>query len=128
MKSWNKKNRTTMKVWYTMDKYKESDNYLDNLQMAEGNMAYLNTPMASSFLNIQTKEGLVSISRELVLKIEWENVPDWAALEEKEVVDAAKMRLTHLKNDLKIQKNNFEQEAKLAELKEKEEKEINGHE
>jgi hypothetical protein len=127
MQEWNKKNRTTMKVWYSMDKYREDEKYGDNVQSVEGNMAYLNTPMASSYLNLETKEGIISISRELILKIEWLNTPAWCILNEKEVVDAAKMRLKHLKNDLEIQKNNFEQEQKLAELKEKEEKE-NGYE
>ena len=51
-KKWNKKNRTRMKVWYSLDKYRESDNYSETVETLEGFQAYLNTPMAASYVNI----------------------------------------------------------------------------
>ena len=114
MKSWKKENKMMMKIWYSLDNYRESDNYLENVETVEGEMYYVNTPLAGSFLNIQDKEGkITSISRELVLKIEWHKLPSWAVLSEKQVVDSAKLRMRNL--DVEIQQgiDNLAQEKRL---------------
>ena len=113
MKNWKKENRTKMKVWYSLDKYREAESYLDTIEIAEGFQSYLNTPMAQSYINLETDNGHVSISRDLVLKVEFENLPKWTILKEAQVVDAARMRLKTLDNDIEIQKNTFDQEARL---------------
>lgn len=118
MKNWKKENRTKMKVWYSMDKYREATNYLDSIEIVEGFQSYLNTPMAQSFINMETNDGHVSISRELVLKVEYENLPKWTILKEPHIVDAAKMRIKSLENDIEIQRNTFDQEERLREGKE----------
>ena len=103
-----------MKVWYSLDKYKESKDYLDSVQVLEGEMYYVNTPLAGSFLTIRDKDGKVeSISRELVLKIEWHKLPSWAVLSEKQVVDSAKLRMRNL--DVEIQQgiDHLDQEKRL---------------
>ncbi len=114
MKSWKKENRMDLKIWYSLDKYRESDEYLENVQTIEGEMYYVNTPLAGSFLNIRDKDGkITSISRELVLKIEWSKLPSWAVLSEKQVVDAAKLRMRNL--DVEIQQgiDHLDQEKRL---------------
>lgn len=114
MKSWKKENRMDLKIWYSLDKYRESDEYLENVQTIEGEMYYVNTPLAGSFLNIRDKDGkITSISRELVLKIEWAKLPSWAVLSEKQVVDAAKLRMRNL--DVEIQQgiDHLDQEKRL---------------
>tara|TARA_R100000152_G_C6780909_1_gene214364 strand:- start:1719 stop:2087 length:369 start_codon:yes stop_codon:yes gene_type:complete len=113
MKNWKKENRTKMKVWYSLDKYREAESYLDTIEIAEGFQSYLNTPMAQSYINLETDNGHVSISRDLVLKVEFETLPKWTILKEAQVVDAAKMRLKTLENDIEIQKNTFDQEERL---------------
>jgi len=118
MKNWKKENRTKMKVWYTMDKYREAENYLDSIETVEGYQSYLNTPMAQSFINMETDNGYVSISRELVLKVEFDALPKWTILKEPHIVDAAKMRIKSLENDIEIQRNTFDQEERLREGKE----------
>ena len=118
MKKWKKQNKTRMKVWYTMDKYRESSEFLTTIETIEGYQAYLNTPMASSYVNIEIESGeIVSISRELVLKVRFFNLPDWTLLGETQVSDAAKMRILNLDNDLEIQKESFDQEKRLREAK-----------
>ena len=75
---------------------------------------YVNTPLAGSFLNIRDKDGkITSISRELVLKIEWMELPKWAVLSEKQVVDSAKLRMRNL--DVEIQQgiDHLDQEKRL---------------
>jgi hypothetical protein len=114
MKSWKKENRMKMKIWYSLDKYKESKEYLESVQEIEGEMYYVNTPLAGSFLNIRDKDGkITSISRELVLKIEWMELPKWAVLSEKQVVDSAKLRMRNL--DVEIQQgiDHLDQEKRL---------------
>ena len=118
MSSWKKENKMRLKVTYTLDKYRESDNYLDTLGIVEGEMAYVNTPMASTFLNIETDEGeFISISRDLILKVEWIKLPSWSMLTEEQVVDAAKMRLKNLDMEIKMQKQQFDQEERMEKSK-----------
>ena len=118
MKNWKKENRTKMKVWYSLDKYREATDYLDSIEIVEGFQSYLNTPMAQSFINMETDNGHVSISRELVLKVEYKNLPKWTLLKESHIVDAAKMRIKSLENDIEIQMNTFDQEKRLKDGKE----------
>lgn len=119
MSSWKKENKMRLKVTYTLDKYRESDNYLNTLGIVEGEMAYVNTPMASTFLNIETDEGeFISISRDLILKVEWIKLPSWSMLTEEQVVDAAKMRLKNLDMEIKMQKQQFDQEERMDKSKE----------
>ena len=107
-----------MRVTYSMDKYKESEDYGGTLEMIEGEMIYVNMPMANSFLNLKTKEGeMVSIAYPLVMKIEWLDMPKWTLLDENQVVDSAVLRIKNLDNELEIQKNNFDQEDRLKETK-----------
>ena len=120
MKSWRKENKLIMKVTYSMDKYKEAENYKEKMEVVEGEMIYVNMPMANSFLNLRTKEGdMLSIAYPLVMKIEWVHMPEWTRLNESQVVDSAVMRLKNLDNELEIQKNTFDQEARLKESLEK---------
>ena len=118
MKNWKKENRTKMKVWYSMDKYREAENYLDSIEVVEGFQSYLNTPMAQSFIKMETDNGFVAISRELVLKVEFDALPKWTILKELHIVDAAKMRIKSLENDIEIQRNSFDQEERLKDSKE----------
>ena len=119
MKSWKKDNKLIMKVTYSMDKYKEDENYNDNLSIIEGEMIYVNMPMANSFLNIKTNAGdMVSIAYPLVMKIEWLHMPKWTHLSETQVVDSAQMRLLNLDNELEIQRNTFQQQEALKEAME----------
>ena len=46
-------------------------------------------------------------------------MPEWTRLNESQVVDSAVMRLKNLDNELEIQKNTFDQEARLKESLEK---------
>jgi hypothetical protein len=46
-------------------------------------------------------------------------MPKWTVLTETQVVDSATMRLKNLDNELEIQKNNFEQELRLKETRDK---------
>jgi hypothetical protein len=118
MKSWKKENKLNMRVTYSMDKYKESEDYGESLETIEGEMIYVNMPMANSFLNLKTKEGqMVSIAYPLVMKIEWLTMPKWTLLEERQVVDSAVFRIKNLDNELEIQKNSFDQEQRLKEAK-----------
>jgi hypothetical protein len=118
MKKWKKQNKTRMKIWYTMDKYRESSDYLETIETLEGYQAYLNTPMAASYVNIEVETGeIISVSRELVLKVRFLNLPDWTLLGETQVSDAAKMRILNLDNDLEIQRETFDQEKRLREAK-----------
>tara|TARA_R110002020_G_scaffold447_24_gene2252 strand:+ start:126 stop:494 length:369 start_codon:yes stop_codon:yes gene_type:complete len=117
MKNWRKENRTEMKVWYTLDRYREASDYLETIETIEGFQSYLNTPMASSYINLETPNGFVSIARELVLKVEFKQLPKWTILDEPHVVDAAKMRIKNLENDIEIQKNAFDQEKRLKETR-----------
>ena len=114
MSSWNKKNKLKLKIFYTMDKYRE-DVGLDILEL-EGEMTYVNMPFASTFVNIETSDGkYVSISRDCILRVDWINLPKWTLLTEQQVTDSAKVRLLNLTNELEIQKNNHEQEKKVQE-------------
>ena len=118
MKNWNKKNRTRMKVWYTIDKYREAVDASPPLETIEGYQAYLNTPMASSYVNIEVESGeVIAISRELVLKVQFFEMPKWTILSESHVADAAEMRILNLENDIEIQRNTFDQEKRLKEAK-----------
>jgi hypothetical protein len=118
MKSWKKENKLIMKVTYSMDKYKESEDYANNLQTIEGEMIYVNMPMANSFLNIKTSDGeMLSSAYQLVMKIEWQHMPKWTHLSEQQVVDSASMRLKNLDNELEVQKQQFAQHAALEAAK-----------
>ena len=120
MKSWKKANTLKMRVTYSMDKYKESEDYSDNMKVVEGEMVYINMPMANPFLNLKTQTGeVMSIAYPLVMQIEWLHMPKWTVLTEAQVVDSANMRLMNLDNELEIQKNNFEQEKRLKETRDK---------
>ena len=103
-----------------MDKYKESEEYGNTLEVIEGEMIYINMPMANSFLNVKTDAGaIMSIAYPLVMQVEWLHIPKWTVLTETQVVDSATMRLKNLDNELEIQKNNFEQELRLKETRDK---------
>jgi len=120
MKSWKKENKLKMRVTYSMDKYKESEEYGNTLEVIEGEMIYINMPMANSFLNVKTDAGaIMSIAYPLVMQVEWLHMPKWTVLTETQVVDSATMRLKNLDNELEIQKNNFEQELRLKETRDK---------
>ena len=120
MKSWKKENKLKMSVTYSMDKYKESEEYGNTLEVIEGEMIYINMPMANSFLNVKTDAGaIMSIAYPLVMQVEWLHMPKWTVLTETQVVDSATMRLKNLDNELEIQKNNFEQELRLKETRDK---------
>lgn len=120
MKSWKKENKLKMRVTYSMDKYKESEEYGNTLEVIEGEMVYINMPMANSFLNVKTDAGaIMSIAYPLVMQVEWLHMPKWTVLSESQVVDSAQMRLKNLDNELEIQKNNFEQELRLKETRDK---------
>jgi len=118
MKNWNKKNRTKMKVWYSIDKYREAEDMSSTVETLEGYQAYLNTPMAASYVNIEIDTGeIIAISRELVLKVHFYELPKWTTLDEGHVAEAAEMRILNLENDIEIQKNTFDQEKRLREAK-----------
>tara|TARA_R100001163_G_scaffold65780_1_gene64778 strand:+ start:1900 stop:2292 length:393 start_codon:yes stop_codon:yes gene_type:complete len=120
MKSWKKENTQKMTVTYSMDKYKEAEDYSSTLQTIEGTLAYVNMPMANSFLNVRGKDGNVtSIAFGLVLKIEWGDMPKWTKMSEEQVVDSAKFRLKNLDNELEIQRNNFSQREEMDKMLEK---------
>lgn len=120
-KSWKKENTQRMTVTYTYDKYKESEEYEDTFRIIEGTLAYVNMPMANSFLNIRDDNTgkIVSIAFGLILKIEWDTMPKWTQLSESQVVDSATMRLKNLDNELEIQRNNMAQQEALSEMLDK---------
>ena len=120
-KSWKKENTQRMIVTYTYDKYKESEEYEDTFRIIEGTLAYVNMPMANSFLNIKDDNTgkVVSIAFGLILKIEWDTMPKWTQLSESQVVDSATMRLKNLDNELEIQRNNMAQQEALSEMLDK---------
>lgn len=120
-KSWKKENTQKMTVTYSMDKYKEAEDYSSTLQEIEGTLAYVNMPMANSFLNMKEKHTgkIVSIAFGLILKIEWDTMPKWTQLSEEQVVDSATMRLKNLDNELEIQRNNMAQQQALSEMLDK---------
>lgn len=120
-KSWKKENTQRMRVTYTYDKYKEAEEYRDTFRVIEGTLAYVNMPMANSFLNIVNENtGKVeSIAFGLILKIEWDTMPKWTQLSESQVVDSATMRLKNLDNELEIQRNNMAQQEALSEMLDK---------
>jgi len=120
-KSWKKENTQKMTVTYSMDKYKEAEDYSSTLQEIVGTLAYVNMPMANSFLNMKEKHTgkIVSIAFGLILKIEWDDMPTWTQLSESQVVDSATMRLKNLDNELEIQRNNMAQQEALSEMLDK---------
>lgn len=120
-KSWKKENTQRMRVTYTYDKYKEAEDYKDTFRVIEGTLAYVNMPLANSFLNIRNENtGKVeSIAFGLILKIEWDTMPKWTQLSESQVVDSATMRLKNLDNELEIQRNNMAQQEALSEMLDK---------
>jgi len=118
MSSWKKENKLRLKVTYSLDKYKESEKYEENLTTIEGEMTYVNMPFANSFLNMELDDGnIISIAYPLVLTIEWIKMPKWTQLTESQVVDSATMRLKNLDNELEVQKNTFDQEDRLKQSK-----------
>ena len=107
-----------MKVWYSIDKYREAEDMSATIETLEGYQAYLNTPMAASYVNIEIDTGeIIAISRELVLKVHFYELPKWTTLGEDHVAEAAEMRILNLENDIEIQKNTFDQEKRLREAK-----------
>jgi len=116
MSSWKKENKMKLTLWYSLDKYKESDNYGDSIVKLVGEMYYVNTPLAGNFITIEDNDGkITSISRELVLKIEWDELPKWSILNENQVVESAKMRIKNLDYEIAQQKEQLEQQARLKE-------------
>tara|TARA_R110000744_G_scaffold161082_1_gene277549 strand:- start:3222 stop:3608 length:387 start_codon:yes stop_codon:yes gene_type:complete len=117
-KSWKKENTQRMTVTYTFDKYKEADDYEDTFRIIEGTLAYVNMPMANSFLNIRDAitGKVVSIAFGLILKIEWGVMPKWTQMTESQVVDSATYRLKNLDNELEIQRNNFSQKEDMDKM------------
>jgi len=114
MTSWKKENRMKLKMWYSLDKYRESESYANTVQTLEGEMYYVNTPLAGSFITVEDSDGkITSVSRDLVLKIEWETLPNWSVLNEKQVVDSAKMRLQNLDFEIGQAQNHLDQEKRL---------------
>jgi len=103
-----------LKMWYSLDKYRESESYANTVQTLEGEMYYVNTPLAGSFITVEDSDGkITSVSRDLVLKIEWETLPNWSVLNEKQVVDSAKMRLQNLDFEIGQAQNHLDQEKRL---------------
>ena len=121
VKKWKRENTQRMRVTYTYDKYKEAEEYRDTFRVIEGTLAYVNMPLANSFLNILNENtGKVeSIAFGLILKIEWDTMPKWTQLSEAQVVDSATMRLKNLDNELEIQRNNMAQQEALSEMLDK---------
>jgi|TARA_R110000824_G_scaffold35901_17_gene112011 hypothetical protein len=120
MSNWRKENKLRLKVTYSLDKYKESDDYNSQMETVEGEMTYVNMPFANSFLNMELDDGnIVSIAYPLVLTIHWIDMPKWTKLTESQVVDSATMRLKNLDNELEVQKNTFNQEDRLKKSKDK---------
>ena len=117
-KSWKKENTQRMIVTYTFDKYKEADDYEDTFRIIEGTLAYVNMPMANSFMNIRDANTgkVVSIAFGLILKIEWGVMPKWTQMTESQVVDSATYRLKNLDNELEIQRNNFSQKEDMDKM------------
>ena len=117
-KSWKKENTQRMTVTYTFDKYKEADDYEDTFRIIEGTLAYVNMPMANSFMNIRDANTgkVVSIAFGLILKIEWGVMPKWTQMTESQVVDSATYRLKNLDNELEIQRNNFSQKEDMDKM------------
>ena len=114
MTSWKKENRMKLKMWYSLDKYRESESYANTVQTLEGEMYYVNTPLAGSFITVEDSDGkITSVSRDLVLKIEWETLPNWSVLNEKQVVDSAKMRLQNLDFEIGQAQNHLDQKKRL---------------
>lgn len=121
MSSWRKENKLRLKVTYSLDKYKESEDYNENLETITGEMTYVNMPFANSFLNMELDDGnIISIAYPLVLTIEWINMPKWTKLTESQVVDSATMRLMNLDSELEQGKNTFEQEKRMKDTKHQE--------
>lgn len=121
VKKWKKENTQRMRVTYTYDKYKEAEEYKDTFRVIEGTLAYVNMPLANSFLNILNENtGKVeSIAFGLILKIEWDTMPKWTQMTEQQVVDSARFRLKNLDNELEIQRNNFKQKEEMDKMLEK---------
>ena len=83
MSNWRKENKLRLKVTYSLDKYKESDDYNSQMETVEGEMTYVNMPFANSFLNMELDDGnIVSIAYPLVLTIHWIDMPKWTKLTE----------------------------------------------
>ena len=83
-----------------------------------GTMFYVNTPHAGSFFTIKSDSGEIeSISRELILSIEWHHLPKWSMMTEKQIVDSAKMRINNLNAEIAQGLEHLEQEKKLREAK-----------
>tara|TARA_R100000656_G_C3917105_1_gene122092 strand:+ start:441 stop:773 length:333 start_codon:yes stop_codon:yes gene_type:complete len=108
-----------MTVTYSIDKYREGEDLSSNMEEVTGYMAYINNPITSSFINLDMGDRLLSISRDLVTKIEWYDMPKWNIISEDNVVDSAKVRILNLSNELEIAKNTFDQEQRLEETKDR---------
>ena len=118
MKNWRKENRIRMSVTYTLDKYRENDGERMPTDTVEGYWAYLNNPSLGTFVNIELDNGEYHcISRDLVQKIEFKNMPKWNLIEEAQVVDSSKVRKLNLDNELEIAKNTFDQEQRAKETR-----------
>ena len=120
MTNWNKENEIKMTVSYTYDKYKEHDDQASGVKTVTGKMYYVNTPLAGSFLSIKCDSGeILSISRELILSIEWHELPKWSVMTEKQIVDSAKLRIRNLDLEISQGLEHLEQERRLKESKNK---------
>jgi len=120
MSSWRKENKLSMRIYYSLDKYREAENHSESIECIEGEMSYVNMPFASTFVNLMLPDGnFVSISRDCILKIEWLKLPKWTLLSEKQVVESAKLRLENLTKDIKDQKLHLRNEQNLEEMLDK---------
>jgi len=116
MSSWKKTNKTVCRVYYSMDKYRETEESI-SVKTVEGEMVYVNMPFASTFVNIEDSDGkMTSISRDCILKVDWLKLPKWALLTEGQVVDSAEMRLKNLDREITEEKKRFNSQENLDKM------------
>ena len=116
MTSWKKTNKTMLRIHYSMDKYRENEEGMP-IETLEGELAYVNLPFASTFLNIEGKDGkMYSISRDCIFKIDWLSLPKWTKLTESHVVDSAKMRLKNLSREIEEEQKRFNSQEALDDM------------
>ena len=99
MKNWKKENRISMTVTYTMDKYREGEDYKSDMEVVTGYWAYVNNPITASFITLEVDNEVLCISRELVMTMVFHNVPKWNQITETQVVDSATLRKLNLDNE-----------------------------
>ena len=117
MKNWKKENKIKMTVTYSLDKYREGEDWRSSLEEITGLWAYMNNPLTSTFITLEINDEIVCISRDLVMKMVFHNTPKWNQITESQVVDSARLRKLNLDNELEIGKNTFDQEKRMRDTK-----------